>query len=283
MQLDSLLHTLHAVSFFLSPGPWAYICRYISQFQFSRPRDITSWSLRTWFLCILGSNALSLYNHAVKSTETGWLYILDFVGVGMSTSHIWLACVISYIIMFLSDHVPSRASLLFLDFIIILLQAILTTISYETSLARDMPPDTPDPLSPESIPLTPLSPLPLDGNAKPPGLPLHEDGTDYIIDLRLRTLLWRLSHPPPDPPPRQPVRSEDLLPLPNTTAPLPLSHSLRMFVRARGRDRTATRMTEGSQSSSSQSSARREPDGRGQGSTGEARRLPGGLGLEDEA
>ncbi|KAH9892772.1 hypothetical protein C8Q73DRAFT_72380 [Cubamyces lactineus] len=260
--LDSLLYTLHAVSFLLAPGFWTYICRYLWQMQFTRPRDISSWSLRTWFLCILGSNALSVYNHAVTSTEAGRSIVLDFVGV---------------------DHVPSRASLLFLDFIIILLQVILTTISYETSLSRDMPPDTPDPLSPESIPTTPSSPSPLGDHIKPPALPLHEDGTEYIIDLRLRTLFWRLGHPPPDPLPRRTNHPEDLLPLPNTTTPLPLSQSLRMFVRARGRDRTATRMTESGQNTSPQSSARRESGGGRQESTEEARRLPGGLGLEDVA
>ncbi|KAI0335024.1 hypothetical protein GY45DRAFT_1317504 [Cubamyces sp. BRFM 1775] len=257
--LDSLLYTLHAVSFLLYPSIWAILCRYVVQIQCTRPHAWwPGYSLRV--LSILGSNALSVYNHAVESTEAGRAYILDFVGV---------------------DHVPSRASLLFLDFAIILLQVILTTISYETSLSRELPPDTPDCLSPEPIPTTPQPPSPLSDHIKPPQFPLHEDGTEYIIDLRLRTLLWRLAHPPPNPSPRQTSRPEDFLPLPNTTAPPSLSASFRMLLRAQRRDRTATRIAEDGRNTASQSSARRELDSRGRGSTEEARRLPGGLGLED--
>ncbi|CDO69205.1 hypothetical protein BN946_scf185042.g107 [Trametes cinnabarina] len=216
-----------------------------------------------WFFCILCTNAPSLFNHVFKATDAGRSIILDFVGV---------------------DAVPSRALLLFLDFIIILLDFILTTIAFETSLARDMPPDTPDPLQPQPIPSTPVSHLPFDeANVKPPDLPLHEDGTEYIIDLRWRTLLQRLRHPPPVPPPAQTRLSEDLLPLPNTTS-LEFSQSLRMLAQAstRARERASTRMTSGRPDDAyggriARSSVRRE-----NGSSEEARRLPGGMESDDE-
>ncbi len=90
-QLNSLLYQLHTVSFLLSPRIWAYFCRVLVQFQFSRPRDIDPQrSLRFWIFCILSTNVPSIYNHAAKSPAAGRSLILDFVGVGM----LWLASLV---------------------------------------------------------------------------------------------------------------------------------------------------------------------------------------------
>ncbi|KAI0665955.1 hypothetical protein C8Q78DRAFT_985373 [Trametes maxima] len=260
--LNSLLYQLDTVSFLLSPRLWSYFCRVLVQFQFARPRDIDSQrSLRFWFFCILSTNVPAVYSHTVKSPDAGRSIILDFVG---------------------TDGVPSRALLLFLDFVIILLQVILTTIAYETSLARDVPPDTPDPLQPDPIPSTPISPLPLGGtDAKPPDSSLHEDEAEYIIDLRLQTLLQRLRHPPPVPP-QQTRLSDELLPLPNTTS-FQLRQSLRMLTRAtaRGRERAAARTAESSQNGATRGQGPRESDG-GPGSSEASRTVPGGMMSDDE-
>ncbi|OSD07085.1 hypothetical protein PYCCODRAFT_1456625 [Trametes coccinea BRFM310] len=262
--LNSLLYQLHTVSFLLSPRLWAFFCRVLAQFQFARPRDIDSQrSLRFWFFCILCTNVPSLFNHIFKETDAGRSIVLDFVGV---------------------DAVPSRALLLFLDFVIILLEFILTTIAFETSLSRDSPPDTPDPLQPQAIPSTPVSPLPFDeADVKPPELPLHEDGTEYIIDLRLRTLLHRLRHPPPLPPPPRTRLSEDLLPLPSTTS-FELNQSLRMLSRIteRNRDRAAGRAARGRQGNASTGRSTRGSNRSEEGTSEEARRLPGGMESVDE-
>lgn len=179
------------------------------------------------------------------------------------------------------DSVPSRSYLLLLDFVIILLQIVLTTIAYETSLARDLPPDTPDPLQPEPIPRTPISPLPLDDdNSKLPESTSHDSETEYIIDLRLRTLLQRLRHPPPVPPPPQPRLSEDLLPLPNTT-PFQLSQSIRRLARATTRGRASARRNEPGQGSAAERQEGRNPGRTGQDSS-ESRTVPGGMASDDE-
>ncbi|KAI0633566.1 hypothetical protein C8Q77DRAFT_1115671 [Trametes polyzona] len=261
--LNSLLYQLHTVSFLLSPRIWAYFCRVLVQSQFARPRDVDSQrSLRFWVFCILCTNAPSLYNHAAKSPAAGRSLILDFVGL---------------------DNIPSRAFLLFLDFVIILLQIVLTTIAYETSLARDMPPDTPDPLQPEPIPTTPTSPLPLGGtDTKQPEATSHEGAMEYVIDLRLRTLLQRLRHPPPVPPPPQTRLSTELLPLPNTTS-FQLSQSIRMLARAtaRGRERAGAQQGESGRNGAAGSRGGRISD-RGDREATESRRIPGGMVSDDE-
>lgn len=182
-----------------------------------------------------------------------------------------------------TDNVPSRTFLLLFDFVIILLQIILTAIAYETSLARDVPPDTPDPLQPEPIPTTPIYPIPRgDGDSKSSNSTSHESETEYIIDLRLRTLLQRLRHPPPVPPPPQTRTAEDLLPLPNTS-PFQLSQGIRMLARAtnRGRERAAARRAESGQDGAPRGQRARDPDRTAQEST-ESRRVPGGMASDDE-
>ena len=124
---------------------------------------------------------------------------------------------------------PSKAHLLALDFFIVFLSMVLVTIAYEMSYAADMPPDTPDPLSPLSA--TPASPLPTDA---------HEPTkSTYVLELRLSTIIERLRNPPPPPPPRN-TSSDDLLPMPNTTTGR-LASGLQMLLRARQQQRQRAR------------------------------------------
>ena len=181
----------------------------------------------------------------------------------------------------MTAHKPSRVFLLSLDLVIVLLEFILTTIAYETSFTLAIPSDTPDPLQPESIPHTPVSPSTLDTNVSKPTETLYHDAPEYIIDLRLGPLLSRLRHPPPPPPPQQPNISQELLPLPNTTA-FHLTRSLNMLVRARAqmRERTA-RATENGRTNraAGDTVGRRE---RQPGEEQESRIVPGSMGGEDD-
>lgn len=106
---------------------------------------------------------------------------------------------------------------------------VLTTIAYETSYAADMPLNTPDPLLPP--PITPTSPLPSGAH--------EQTKSPYVIDLRLSTIMERLRHPPPLPPPRD-ASDDDLLPMPNTTS-WRLSSGLHMLLRARQQQRQRAR------------------------------------------
>ncbi|KAI0705007.1 hypothetical protein C8T65DRAFT_810050 [Cerioporus squamosus] len=256
--LTSLLYQLHTVSFLLSPRLWPFICRLSTQFQFSRPREIDSQrSLRFWFILIVLVNLQCFYNHVVKGASEGRSIILDFVGVA---------------------HKPSKATLLSLDFTIVILEFILTTIAYETSFTLAMPPDTPDPLQPEPIPVTPTSPLPFVGEDvdKPMVSTSSDNGPKYVVDIRLRPLLQRLRHPPPPPPPQQPNLNEELLPLPNTTT-FQLTRSLNMLVRASAQMRERAARTPRPPGQAEPQRRERQP-----GETQESRTVPGGLGGEDE-
>ncbi len=137
------------------------------------------------------------------------------------------------IITFRAGSVPSRLQLLLLDFAIILLNMLLSTIAYEISLQSHMPANTPDPL----LPISPLSPSPSELQSEYPPKP-HQSvvQSQYVLDLRLRPIYERLTNPTPTPPER---RNEDLLPLPNTTG-WQLPGSIRMLVRAGERARLRT-------------------------------------------
>ncbi|GBE80984.1 hypothetical protein SCP_0307070 [Sparassis crispa] len=185
--LDALVYQLHTLSFLLSPSIWAYLCRVSSQFQFSRPRTLdSSRTLRFWYLVIVFFNIGSVWSHAAQGAAHGRSVILDFVGLA---------------------YTPSKAHLLFLDFLIIFLNMLLVTIAFETSLSSAMPPNTPDPL----LPSITTSPMPLLEET-----PKNVD-TPYVINIRLSTLFYRLRYPPPPPPPHD-SSTEDLLPLPITTS-----------------------------------------------------------------
>ncbi|KAH9929532.1 uncharacterized protein BXZ73DRAFT_90387 [Epithele typhae] len=247
---NSLLYQLHTISFLLSPRLWPFIVRMSTQFQFTRPRDVDSQrSLRFWFIVVVVINLQSLFYHIFSGPSENRSIVLDFVGIG---------------------HKPSKTLVLSLDVAIIFLEFILATVSYETSLSLAMPPDTPDPLQAQPIPaITPATPFPLDGPSSKPFEPAPMV-PEYILDLRLRTLLQRLRHPPPPPPPGETDLSDELLPLPNTT-PFQLSRSLNMLVRARAQLRErAARVGEATRQA-------QPNDARGEQRLEESRRIPGGM------
>jgi hypothetical protein len=137
-------------------------------------------------------------------------------------------------------YVPSKVQLLGLDFLIIFLQMVLTTIAYETSLFdTSTEPDTQDMLlpipnspmlSPASSPLSTSrlsTPLPTAMSQHTKSYP-PSSTSPYIVDLRLAPIIVRLRNPPPPP---RPSNSDQTLPLPNTT-PWPLPAGMRMLMRA---------------------------------------------------
>ncbi|KZT72057.1 hypothetical protein DAEQUDRAFT_809332 [Daedalea quercina L-15889] len=242
--LSTLLYQLHVLSFLLSPAIWVLLARILSNFHLSAPRDLDpTRTLRFWFILIIIFNWGALWNHAKEGAEQGRSVVLDFIGL---------------------SYEPSKVHLLALDFFIIFLSMVLTTIAYEASYAADMPPDTVDSLLP--LPTSSSSLLPLDA---------HEQvKTAYAIDLRLSTIVERLRHPPPPPPPRNASRN-DLLPMPNITS-LRLPTGLQMLLRARQQQRRRAMET----------AATRRPGGddggRGDGDTDdedddERQDVPGGL------
>ncbi|KAH8118967.1 hypothetical protein DFH11DRAFT_1780198 [Phellopilus nigrolimitatus] len=167
--LDTLLYQLHTLSFLLAPSLLIYLCRCATQFQFARARELDGRrSLAFWFALVAMVNAGGVWAHAAAgATSDARAVVLDFVGMG---------------------HKPSRLQLLLLDVTIMLLQALLTTIAYETSLTLAMPGDIPDPLLPASF--------------SPPPSP----------DIGSETLPFL---PPPSPPPTPST------PNPNTYPPTP--------------------------------------------------------------
>jgi len=213
--LDALLYQLHTLSFFLCPSIWLYICRIISQFHCSRPRELdSSRSLRFFYAMTLFLNAPNLWNHSVRGATEGRAIILDFIGM---------------------SYLPSKLQLFTLDLSIIVLQLLLMTIAYETSICYGGPEaDAEDRLLPDNHPTfsIPLFQASLNSSAHPASLqPSPTTPTDskmeivshghdlpLIIDLRFNSILTHLRHPPPLPPPPRTINSENVLPLPNTTA-----------------------------------------------------------------
>ncbi|OCH88871.1 hypothetical protein OBBRIDRAFT_794821 [Obba rivulosa] len=253
--LDTLLYQLHTLSFLLSPSIWAFICRLTVQWQFSRPREIhSSKSLRFCFILIFLFNFGIVWTHAVQGAAQGRSIILDFVGIG---------------------HDPSKAHLLFLDFLIIFLEMLLTTIAYETSYLADMPSDTPDSLLPIPAAPTTFPSTSCDSSKESPAPP-------YIMDIRFGLLFDRLRHPHPPPPPRD-RSSDDLLPLPNTTLFQMTSNFNRLM---RTRERLRDRIQELEVAAAR---AQRELDARDRqgaerpANTERSRTIPGAMDTEDGA
>ncbi|TCD69820.1 hypothetical protein EIP91_006133 [Steccherinum ochraceum] len=188
--LDTLLYQLHALSFFLSPLLWPYLFRVISQTHFNRPRDVDpKTSLKFWYFLILLFNAGSVWAHATTQPGEGRSVMLDFVGMA---------------------HTPTKFHLLCLDVLIIFLTMLLATISYEHSLLAELPPDTTDLL--QHIPDTPTShDISPHDNSK-----VAEDGeSEYVLDIRLASILRRLRDPVPVVQSRTRSTDQELLPLPN--------------------------------------------------------------------
>ncbi|KAF8161149.1 hypothetical protein B0H34DRAFT_795981 [Crassisporium funariophilum] len=217
--LDTLLYQLHTLSFFLSPSIWLYICRIISQFQCSKPRELDpSRSLRFFFTMVLFLNLPSIWNHSQGAAE-GRVIILDFIGM---------------------SYVPSKFQLLSLDILIITLQFLLTIIAYETSVyynnedeePQDMllptpPPTLSIPLFQSSITAAQDSPR-ISDNLIQSKTEALTNTLSLVVDLRFNAIMTHLRHPPP--PPRN-AGTDPVLPLPNTT-PWPLPAGVRMLMRA---------------------------------------------------
>lgn len=166
-------------------------------------------SLRFWFILILLCNATSVWTHATEGPETGRSIVLDFVGPGASYS-VYSSMVVYNINQLLIASPPTKLHLLSLDFVIIVLNMVLTTISYETSLHSAMPTDTPDPLLPLPPPSVPATPILFDEDSPKTELSYEPP---YVLDLHLSQMIHRLRSPAPPPPERDPS-SDDLLPLP---------------------------------------------------------------------
>ncbi|KAH7927133.1 hypothetical protein BV22DRAFT_1111267 [Leucogyrophana mollusca] len=233
--LDNLVSQLYAVSFFLFPSLLPLVCRVVCQLFCCKPRE---WdpklSLRIWFAILLLLNVPSIWSHATEGTVEGRTVILDFVGLGYQ---------------------PSKPHLLLLDTLILLLQILLTTISYERSLHLSSPSTLPDNLQPH----TPSSPTMDDHPPKS-----HSNERAHVLDLRVAPILMRLRSAAPE----VSEGTSDFLPLPNTTQ-LSLPFRLRVPL-TRGSERQRR-----SQAQTDPASA----DGSAEEST--QRRIPGSMGTED--
>ncbi|KLO15387.1 hypothetical protein SCHPADRAFT_871150 [Schizopora paradoxa] len=295
--LNSLLYQLHTLSFFLAPSIIAYLCRCGTQFQFAKPRDLDGKrSLRFWFVIILLVNMGSVWSHATEGAPEGKTIVLDFVGMGRK---------------------PSKAQLLWLDFTIILLECILSTIAFETSLANAMPDDTPDPLyippTTETIfdseehdlehdallPITSLdtesTPLNSDPSfsypPKPPSTDTrHLPPREPVMILTLSHVYHRLVSPTPIPPPRS-LDLESLedslrrlaLPLPATSgASMAVSRMLELIRRARAREIERTsRGATASGAAGGPGATSGSSSGSGRSRRSNSRRIPGAI-IEEE-
>ncbi|KAH7913897.1 hypothetical protein BJ138DRAFT_1170997 [Hygrophoropsis aurantiaca] len=185
--LDNLISQLHAVSFFLFPSLLPLVCRVVCQFFCYKPRE---WdpkvSLRVWFVVLCLFNIPSVWSHATEASIEGRSVILDFVGLGYQ---------------------PSKLHLLLLDALIILLQVILTTISYERSLHLSSPATIPDTLQPPSTSAT------AEASMEDEPYKVHNNERVHVLDLRITSIITRLRNPAPEV-----IESiSDSLPLPNTT------------------------------------------------------------------
>ncbi|KAF8510573.1 hypothetical protein BU17DRAFT_77661 [Hysterangium stoloniferum] len=209
--IDRLCYQLFVLSFLQAPSLLQLVARSTSQFQLSRPRDFDGdRSLRFWVFILCCANTGSLLNHITyhaSEVASRKGLILDFIGMA---------------------NLPSKTELLTLDCLIIFLQLIVLCISYETSLSLALPPDHPDPLSPDDIQSTGID---LESSSK-------LDSSRSVLHLRFRPTMRRIL----DPPPLIPRANSSDLPLPNTT-PFIFPSTFRTRSRAQGR-REAT-MNEG--------------------------------------
>ena len=210
----------------------------VSQFQCSKPRELdSSRSLRFFFATALFFNLPSLWSHSYRGLSEGKVIILDFVGMctsGLDFTHIDTNFP-------LTAYLPSKFQLLTLDLLIVILQLLLITIAYETSVYYDngaedpednLLPSTPEP-STLSIPLFQSS-LDTSSDSAPfsPSLPSKTmsptNVVPTVVDFRFTTIMKHFRHPPP---PSRSTVVDPVLPLPNTTS-WPLPAGMRMLMRA---------------------------------------------------
>ncbi|KAG8213867.1 hypothetical protein J3R82DRAFT_10611 [Butyriboletus roseoflavus] len=160
---------------------------------------------------------------------------------------------------------PSKLHLVLLDALILCLQTLLTTISFEVSLRSSSLSDPDSSAIPSSPALSPppTPALEIDCGSSDDRKYSHHHTPTMIIDLRFRHLINRLRNPIP----LASRVDQTTLPLPNTT-PTPLSMHLRAIVRRR------------------EDARRRAPDQSGLAETAtnprteDAGRIPGSISIE---
>lgn len=212
-----------------------------------------------WFL---NSNVQSLENliqasHCVFSTQQHFSLICQVCGlihiVGFRKEKLlflissgcvrWYMTLLIYILTFLlmTAYLPSKFQLLTLDLLIVILQLLLITIAYETSVYYDNEAEDPEDIllpstavpSTLSIPLFQSS-LDTSSDSTPfsPSLPSKTmsptNAVPTVVDFRFTTIMKHFRHPPP---PSRSTVVDPVLPLPNTT-PWPLPAGMRMLMRA---------------------------------------------------
>lgn len=164
-----------------------------------------------------------------------------------------------------TGYLPSKLHLVLLDTLILCLQMLLTTISFEISLRLSSLPDPESSAIPSSPALSPPSTptLEMDRDDDDDRKYSHHHTPIMIIDLRFRHLINRLRNPIPL------VSNVDLttLPLPNTT-PTPLSMHLRAILRRR--EEARRRVPDQSDSAETADTPRTEDVGR----------IPGSMSIE---
>lgn len=141
----------------------------------------------------------------------------------------------------LTAYHPSKLQLLSLDLFIIILQLLLITIAYETSVYYSSEAEDPEDILLLSTPVPSTLSMPLfqssldtssDSTPFPPNLsPKTMSPTNavpVVVDFQFTTIMRHFRHPPP--PPRS-ITVEPVLPLPNTT-PWPFRAGVRMLMRA---------------------------------------------------
>ncbi|KAF5393263.1 hypothetical protein D9757_000625 [Collybiopsis confluens] len=231
--LDALSYQLFCLSFYLSPSLLNILFRIAAQLICTTTRDFSpKLSLGGFFFFPLFSNSFSLWNHLSGPTE-GRAVILDFVGLA---------------------YTPSKFQLLFVDFSIILLQLLLTVISFEMHTPEGNTEDSPDYLLP--TPTSPIPSFPTFTDHKAFESPNNEPR--YILDIRLSYIIARLWRAPPM---SRTSTQDTLIPFPNTTSwPVPMS----LIMRTAGRRRRDTERNAGTRDSGQDN-----------------RRIPGGIDTEN--
>ena len=153
----------------------------------------------------------------------------------------YLTLLIWILTFLLTAYLPSKFQLLTLDLLIIILQLLLITIAYETSVYYNNKADDPEDILLPSTPVPSTLSIPLfqssldtssDSAPFSPSLPSKTmsptNAVPIVVDLRFTAIMRHFRHPPP---PSRSTVVDPVLPLPNTT-PWPLPAGMRMLMRA---------------------------------------------------
>jgi hypothetical protein len=209
LKLENLSLELHAVAFFLSPSLFLFFCKFVAQCVCSRPREIDPGrALRFFYVICILSNLPSIYVHLFRGVADGRAIILDFIGMCMLFSlqqvsiHIYSPLAYS----------PSKFQLCYLDLFNLLLQLLVVTISYETSVYATDDADATDLLLPQSPELMRNDSPSLLSSQSTPSYPTNT--TPIVVDLRQKAIAAHFHHAPH---PSRAARYDSLLPIPNSS------------------------------------------------------------------